>query len=166
MDQNTNVAPARDPKPESADSAAPAPEVTGFAAIDQAAAPLQEPGTEVTHVALVDQANADGPDTKIVDLDADLAGYKAAKENEKKAVFIVNHGPPIDLRIEQKVKGEMGIETFRTVGEIALARGRNEVDAASWDLWYAVDGETNPLITSGIITVEKPKEETDGKDPE
>lgn len=77
-------------------------------------------------------------------------------------IIHLNHDP-IVLRIEERVRGEGGIETFRTVGEIPLARGRNVVDAKAWDSWYEIDGATNPLMTGGSIVVEEPKEEPDGK---
>lgn len=82
---------------------------------------------------------------------------------EKKIKIVHLNHDPVVLRIEKKVTDTFGIVAFQTVGEFALARGRNEVDAKAWDSWYEVDGATNPLMTGGSIIVEEPKEEPDGE---
>lgn len=85
--------------------------------------------------------------------------------DKKIKIVHLNHDPLV-LRTEERVRGEGGIETYRQTGEIALQRSRNEVDAEAWDLWYAVGGETDPLITSGLMHVEEPEEPKDGTQPE
>jgi hypothetical protein len=83
-------------------------------------------------------------------------------EDQKKTKIVHLNHDPIVLRTEERVRGEGGIETFKQIGEIALQRGRNEVDAAAWDLWYAGSGEASPLITTGLLHVEEQKDEKYG----
>lgn len=70
------------------------------------------------------------------------------------------HHAPLVLRIDEMVKGDGGIETARQVGEIALERGANEVDADLWDRWFE-QNKDGPLVTGGIVAEEKPREDRD-----
>lgn len=78
-----------------------------------------------------------------------------------KTLVHLDHDPLV-LRVEERVRGELGTESYRTVAEIPLARGRNEVDADLWARWTKAN-EGTPLM--GVLREEKAEGNTDG-DPE
>ena len=63
---------------------------------------------------------------------------------------------PLVLRIDEMVADVFGIKTAKQVGEIALHRGRNEVDADLWRRW--LDGnKENPLMKGRLIIDPRPE---------
>jgi hypothetical protein len=68
----------------------------------------------------------------------------------------LNHDPVV-LRVFEMVDGEVG-KVARQVGEIALARGRNEVDADLWAKWLK-QNEGGPL--AACLHQEEPEKRDD-----
>jgi hypothetical protein len=72
---------------------------------------------------------------------------------------------PLVLRIDEMVADVFGIKTAKQVGEIALHRGRNEVDADLWRRW--LDGnKENPLMKGRLIIQEADPDQQENPDDE